>query len=75
MIKERILRIFLIIIILVPYFIKPVNVYAKEAETLRELRQQLKKLEQENAPTLMCRGALGHSRKFITSQENDACQP
>lgn len=51
MMKERFIRIFLIIIMLVPYVIKPIDVYAKEAETLRELRQQLKKLEQEKYAT------------------------
>lgn len=51
MMRERLLRIFLILVLLVPYFIKPVDVYAKEAETLAELRQQLKKLEQEKYAT------------------------
>lgn len=51
MMKSKLLRIFLCLVLLVPYFLKPVDVFAKEAETLAELRQQLKKLEQEKYAT------------------------
>lgn len=44
-------KIFLIILLIVPYFLKPVNVFAKEAETLAELREQLKKLQNEKYAT------------------------
>lgn len=48
---KKAFRIFLIILLIVPYFLKPVNVSAKEAETLRELREQLKKLQNEKTAT------------------------
>ena len=44
-------KMFLIILLIVPYFLKPVNVLAKEAETLAELREQLKKLQNEKYAT------------------------
>lgn len=44
-------KIFLIILLMVPYFLVPINVSAKEAETLRELREQLKKLQNEKVST------------------------
>lgn len=44
-IKTLIFRFLLIILVLCPYFLEPMSVQAKEAETLADLRVQLKELE------------------------------
>ena len=44
-------RVFLILLVLTPYVIEPMAVNAKEAETLADLRQQLKDLEAEKTKT------------------------
>lgn len=47
---KKLINIVLVLNVLI-YVIYPINVFAKEAETLGELRQQLKKLEQEKNKT------------------------
>lgn len=49
--RQFIGRIFLIIVVLLPYFLEPMTANAKEAQTLAELRVQLKNLEAEKTKT------------------------
>lgn len=48
---KKFIKITLIILLIFPYFLQPLDVYAKEAQTLRELREQLKKLQNEKTAT------------------------
>lgn len=48
---KKFIKITLIILLIFPYFLHPLDVYAKEAQTLRELREQLKKLQNEKTAT------------------------
>lgn len=50
-INQLIFRVFLILLVLAPYILEPINVSAKEAETLADLRVQLKELEASKTKT------------------------
>ena len=48
---KKFIKVTLIILLIFPYFLIPLDVYAKDAQTLRELREKLKKLQNEKTAT------------------------
>lgn len=61
-------RVFLIILVISPYFLEPLQVDAKEAETLRELREQLADLHNQKSKT---DGSKKQTQAQIQQKKND----